>query len=195
MADLEKKLATARALQRSGNYDDPVFGELANANCQPALLLFEEMLDDSRDEARYMTLGLLAQMEGLEANERILKKVRQILLDDPDDLSRGEAARILGSNSKWPDSALERAIAVEEHPPAQQAIFLAILRLLTSWDFADKMRSDVRKGKVELSLESALALAGAEAAPSAKAKPATKATKLAKKTAKPATKKRSGPSK
>ena len=49
------------------------------------------------------------------------------VVDDPDDLCRGAAAVILGANSKWPDSALERAIGAEADAATRQTMFLAIL--------------------------------------------------------------------
>jgi hypothetical protein len=162
LTDLDQKLASARDLYRAGNYKDRVFADLAVANYQPAKALFEEMLDDANEEVRYMTLSRLVRMEGLDADEKILKRAREIVVDDPDDLCRGAAAVILGANSKWPDSALERAIGAEADAATRQTMFLAILRLLVSWDFADQMVNDVEAGKVDLTLESALALAAKE---------------------------------
>jgi len=158
MDDLKTKLEKAQQLYRAGRFQDPVFIQLARANHEPLKALLGQMLDDERDQARYMAADYLHEME-LQPDDEILDKVRALVVNDSDALTRASAALVLGSHSRWPDAALEQALSKEKEPQAKQAIFLAILELMTSWDFADGQRSAVDQGTVELSMESATKLA------------------------------------
>jgi hypothetical protein len=159
VSDLKERLDAAWKLYRAGKYRDPVFAELEKANYAPAKALFRAMLGDKNARIRTRGLTHLQLMKNVSSDREILDKVREIVVNDPNDLTRQWAALLLAGHSRWPDEALKRALAKETDPSTKEAIFLAVLELMTSWDFADSMRSDVQSESIELTLKSAEKLA------------------------------------
>jgi len=159
VTDLKQKLEAAWKLYRSGNYRDPVFGELEVANYEPAKALFRAMLDHKKERFRTRALNHLQLMRDLSSDDELLEKVRDVVVNDPEELTRSAAALLLAAHSRWPDEGLKRALEKETDPQTKEGIFLSILQLMTSWDFADAKRSDVTGGDIALSMESATKLA------------------------------------
>lgn len=101
---------------------------LAEAQYLPAKTLFIEGLYDQRWWWREDSISLLAFHYSLE--EHIVDRIRELLLNDPDDNVRMTAASALGSRSTLPDRALLTALQTDPDDLVREVAFGSILELV-----------------------------------------------------------------
>ena len=102
---------------------------LAEAHYEPARDFFLSGLTDSRATWRELCLQCLGFHYIFPPDGEIAETIRQVLLNDPDDMVRIAAASVLGVRSKWPDPALKYALQVDRNKDVRQAAFAALLNL------------------------------------------------------------------
>lgn len=101
--------------------------KLAEDAYPPAKEFLEARLDDPRFDWRELSVSLLGFHFALE--DRILEKIRYILLHDADSTVRGSAASVLGSQGKFPESALINALRHDTSRLMRATAFFALLEL------------------------------------------------------------------
>jgi hypothetical protein len=102
---------------------------LAEAHYEPARDFFLSGLTDSRAAWRELCLQCLGFHYIFPPDGEIAETIRQLLLNDPNDMVRIAAASVLGVRSKWPDPALKHALQVDRNKVVRQAAFAALLNL------------------------------------------------------------------
>jgi hypothetical protein len=103
--------------------------DLAEAGYEPARDFFLAGLTDSRADWRELCLQCLGFHYLFPPDGEIAETIRQVLLNDPNDMVRIAAASILGIRSKWPDPALQHALQSDRNKVVRQAAFISLLEL------------------------------------------------------------------
>lgn len=103
--------------------------QLAEAEYPPALELFQSLLKDADWDWRLEGLQLIGFHYDITSNEKLIKKIRQLLLNDPEDNIRITAASILGIRSQWPDNTLVMALQSDPNQFVRYSAFEALLKL------------------------------------------------------------------
>ena len=102
---------------------------LAEAQYEPARDFFLAGLTDSRAAWRELCLQCLGFHYLFPPDGEIAETIRQVLLNDPNDMVRMAAAAVLGVRSKWPDPVLQHALQVDRDKVVRQAAFISLLDL------------------------------------------------------------------
>ncbi|MEQ8756592.1 MAG: hypothetical protein RID09_24170 [Coleofasciculus sp. G1-WW12-02] len=103
--------------------------ELAKARYTPAIEFFYSCLGDSRYSWRSRGLDILRSNYEFSPDSKIIKKIRDLLLNDPNYSVRIRAAALLSTQSKWPDPALKQSLISETNEEVLIQVFEAILIL------------------------------------------------------------------
>ena len=103
--------------------------DLAEAQYQPAIEFFASCFDHEYSEWRLASVRDVGFHYPLTPDSPVTEKIRQLLLNDPDDGVRHAAAFVLSSRSRWPDSALSTALYCDPDDYVRNAAFQALLEL------------------------------------------------------------------
>jgi HEAT repeat protein len=110
-----------RADSRPYGHDWTKIHALAEAGYEPARDFFLAGLTDSRAAWRELCLQCLGFHYIFPPDGEIAETIRQLLLNDPNDMVRIAAASVLGVRAKWPDPALKHALQVDRNKDVRQA--------------------------------------------------------------------------
>ena len=125
---------------------------LADAQYPPAKSFFVEGLSDNRWWWRQHCISFLAFHYPLE--DDIVDKIRDLLLNDPDDNVRMTAASGLGARSYLPDKGLLTAIQADPDDLVREASFTSILHLAdVPYHIIFKERKRVESGEIETGID------------------------------------------
>ncbi|MEW5857690.1 MAG: HEAT repeat domain-containing protein [Cyanobacteriota bacterium] len=102
---------------------------IAEAQYPPAVDFFISCLDDIDSNWRLEGIRDLGFHYQFPPDSVITQKIRQLLLNDPDDSVRIAAASILGIRSVWPDPVLRTALSTDPNEFVRHAAFDALLTL------------------------------------------------------------------
>ena len=125
--------------------------DLADASYLPAKAFFIDMLDDPRWDWRRTCISLLGFH--YELDQKTLNKIRDLLINDPDDGVRIACASVLGNQVDLPEKTLVLAMINDPNELVREAAFDALLNLA---NVPYKIRSEkiqrIRDGLISPSL-------------------------------------------
>jgi hypothetical protein len=101
--------------------------DLADAKYGPAKEFFIERLEDTRWDWRRASISLLGFHYDLE--DRIVEKIRSLLMHDTDSGVRISAASVLGSQGQYPERTIVYALEHDESDLVRESAFDALLQL------------------------------------------------------------------
>lgn len=106
-----------------------VMHSLAESQYLPVIPLFAKCLEHRDWVWRVQCLECLGFHYEIQSDEKLMEKVRQLLLNDPNSDVRMTAASILGIRSTWLDKTLVQALNTDEDYFVKEAAFDALLKL------------------------------------------------------------------
>ena len=138
--------------------------DLAEAQYQPARAFFESCLGDLDRDWRLEAVRDIGFHYDLREDEDVLEKLRRMLVGDPDPGVRLAVAAVLGSQSSWPDWALESALHDDPDKHVRRVAFEELLRLVGMPDLrVGEHRRKLEQGEIQPTweqLEKGIAEAG-----------------------------------
>jgi|SRR5579859_1501876 len=103
------------------------FHRLAEAEYIPARDYFVKGLNDPDWDWRSQCVSFLGYHYSFSPDDEIINKIREMVLNDPEDMVRLAAAHVLGSRSKWPEPALITALSDDPEECVRQSAFIALI--------------------------------------------------------------------